>query len=98
MRVVMHPLVSRDFNEALDYYEKESTAAALRFDEEVTTFIPAIATMPTRYSPYRGSPIFRRAKLPTFPYLVIYRIIPNGIRVTVLKHEKRHPNYGMTRW
>jgi len=98
MIIQYHPLVKQDIAEAIDYLDAHSIFAGQKFEAEIASLIPAMATMPARYSPSRGSPIFRRAKLPTFPYLVIYRIIPNGIRVTVLKHEKRHPNYGMTRW
>lgn len=98
MRIVLHPLVNDDFNEALDYYERESSRAALKFDQEVRDMVESIASRPTHFSFYLGHHIFRRAKLPSFPYLIIYRVIPDGIRVTVLKHERRHPRFGMGRW
>lgn len=39
----------------------------------------------------------RRASLRKFPYLILYKIRPDTIRVSVVKHEKRHPKYGLWR-
>ena len=98
MIAVYHRLAVKDWNDALDHYESESIFAGDSFKSEFEVAIARIKAMPTRYSPYFGSPIFRRARLSSFPYLIIYRIIPSGIRITVIKHESRHPRYGMTRW
>jgi hypothetical protein len=67
------------------------------FDLQFNEVLVRIAKYPTLYSPYLGHSVFRRAKLPDFPYLIIYRLIPGGARITVVKHEKRHPSYGMKR-
>jgi hypothetical protein len=33
-----------------------------------------------------------------FPYVIYFRILgPDAIRVTVVKHENRHPSYGLNR-
>jgi hypothetical protein len=42
-------------------------------------------------------PGFHRANLEQFPYHFIYREIPEGIRVTLLRHHRRHPEFGMER-
>jgi toxin ParE1/3/4 len=40
----------------------------------------------------------RRALMKRFPYQIHFRILPGeAIRITVVKHEKRHPAYGMNR-
>ena len=94
MKIEFHPLVAKDWNEIMDYYEEISPRAARKFDSQ---FMAMLAGHPTKFSPYLGSSVFRRARLRDFPHLVIYRIIPGGIRVTTVKHERRHPNFGMRR-
>lgn len=42
--------------------------------------------------------MLRRVRLKSFPYLIVYRDTPASIRVTLLKHERRHPLYGLKRW
>lgn len=98
MEIVYHPLVKRDLREAFDFLDSVSIYARAKFEEEFEQQVLLAASMPTRYSLYLGHHIFRRAKLPSFPYLIIYRVIPDGIRVTVLKHERRRPRFGMGRW
>lgn len=36
-------------------------------------------------------------KMRDFPFLIVYRILPDRVRVNVDKQEKRHPRYGMGR-
>lgn len=40
----------------------------------------------------------RRALMKRFPYVIYFKALEDDvIRITVLKHEKRHPAYGMGR-
>jgi plasmid stabilization system protein ParE len=97
MRIGFHPLVAKDWDEIMDYYERISPRAALKFDEQFSAQLAATVDHPTRFSSYHGSTVFRRARLPNFPHLLIFGIIRGGIRVTLIKHEKRHPGSGMRR-
>ncbi|MGH7943906.1 MAG: type II toxin-antitoxin system RelE/ParE family toxin [Opitutaceae bacterium] len=93
-----HPAVPNDFNAALDYYEAEGgTHLADRFEDELRGCLEAIKAGPTRFSFYQGSDLFRRIRLKGFPYLIVYRENAAIVRVTVLKHERRHPRFGMSR-
>jgi plasmid stabilization system protein ParE len=94
MKIEFHPLVAKDWNEIMDYYEQISPTTALRFDHQLTLLLAEIAAHPTKCAPYLGSRVFRRARLKNFPHLVIYRLLSNTIRITTLKHEKRHFSYG----
>ena len=99
MTVHYHPAVQQDFNDALAYYEAEGgRRLADRFEAEFKAGIEAIKAGPTAFARYHGNPLFRRIRLEHFPYVVLYREIPDGIRITLLKHERRHPLYGLTRW
>jgi toxin ParE1/3/4 len=100
MTVEYHPAVQRDFNDALAYYEQEAGShVADRFETEFRHCVEAIKTGPGRFARYQQSLVFRRIRLPSFPYILIYRpVSQNSVRVTLLRHERRHPLYGMWRW
>jgi plasmid stabilization system protein ParE len=91
--------VQRDFNAALDYYEgKGGRHLADRFEAEFRNCVAAIVAGPRQFSFFWKSPVFRRVRLTNFPYLVVYRERPNAVRITLLKHERRHPRFGQSRW
>lgn len=98
MRVEFHPAVQSDFNAALNYYEAQGGPhLADRFEEEFRHCVAAIKAGPTRFSFYQNSDRFRRIRLESFPYILVYRENSDVVRVSVLKHERRHPRFGMTR-
>lgn len=98
MTLEFHPAVQRDFNEALDYYEAEGGIhLADRFEAEFRVCIAAVKAGPTRFPFYQRSDRFRRIRLKSFPFLVVYRATTATVRVVLLKHERRHPRFGMSR-
>jgi len=98
MTVEFHPSVLKDFNKALDHYEAEGGPhLADRFDGEFRACILAIQSAPRRFSLYLKSAVFRRIRMESFPYVVVYREKANTVRVTLLKYERRHPRFGMSR-
>lgn len=93
MTVALHPGAQRDLDEAAAFYTREgSPAVAARFlteFERVAKFVHA--------NPGAGTPRTRgrRAFLTTgFPYTIIYKQVPAGIQVLVVKHDRRRPGYG----
>ena len=98
MTLEFHPAVQQDFNAAIAYYETASGPhLADRFEAELRVSLAAIKASPTRFPPYYQSPLFRRARLINFPYVILFRTTPAVIRVTLLKHERQHPLYGLHR-
>lgn len=98
MRLEFHPAVQGDLETALDYYEEEGGPhLADRFEMEFRACLRAIKAGPKQFSLYHVNPILRRVRLKSFPYLIVYREQSDVIRVTLLKHERRHPRFGMTR-
>ncbi len=99
MTLSFHPAVQRDFNDAIAHYAAEGgDHLADRFEAEFRLCLTAIKSGPTQFPPYHGSPLFRRVRLKSFPYLIVYRSTSASARVTLLKHERRHPLYGLQRW
>lgn len=95
MRVTYHPSAQKDVNRILKYYDSKSGKLGDEFWEELTHRIKEIAKNPSR-SHLTGSGL-RRVNLRRFPYHFLFRLFPDKIRVTVVRHHKRHPKLGMRR-
>ena len=95
MRVDYHPAVEQDVAEALLRYDAVSQRLGEEFKAELRQIIAVAAAKPGRF--YLLKPGFRRANLKRFPYHFIYRELPDGIRVTLVRHHKRHPGFGLER-
>jgi hypothetical protein len=95
VEVKFHPLVQRDTVEALKYYQEISGRLADEFNEEVRLTVEQAAANPLRFHLVdRG---FRRADLRRFPYHILYEVRSNTLLVMHVRHNKRHPDYGMQR-
>jgi len=96
--ISFHPLVQRDLNEIITYYESEaSPEVADRFEAEFRTALASIKSHPRHFPFYLNQRRFRRCRLGTFPHLILYRETGAGIRIMVLKHVKRAPGFGIHR-
>jgi hypothetical protein len=95
MRVEYHPDVRRDVAEARRRYKAVSEKLADDFRTEMRRVVAMASANPNRFHPIK--PGFHRANLKRFPYHFIYREIPDGIRVILLRHHRQHPNSGMDR-
>jgi plasmid stabilization system protein ParE len=98
MRLSYHPSVQKDVNEILEYYQQAGgEGLAERFYSELATHLKALSEHPERCPFYLGTPPFRRMRLRRFPHIIVFRILRDRLRITVIKHEKRHPAFGMRR-
>ena len=97
MRLDYHPAVQADFNEALGYYEAAGKHLADRCEAEFQLAIATIKSTPRRFPFYFQSETFRRFRLKSFPFVMLCRERAGGLRVAVLKHEKRNPRLGLSR-
>jgi plasmid stabilization system protein ParE len=98
MTLEFHPEVQTDFAEALAYYQLHGgTHLADRFGREFQNCLAAIKAGPTRFPFLLKSDRFRRIRFKGFPYLIVYREHSTVVRVTTLRHEKRHPHFGVGR-
>jgi plasmid stabilization system protein ParE len=92
-----HPAVQRDINDVLDYYSKRSLTAADRFWGDLHTSFREIEENPHRFGFIREARGLRAVRLRKFPYLIVYYESSRGVKITCVKHEKRHPLLGMFR-
>ncbi|HEX5218588.1 MAG TPA: type II toxin-antitoxin system RelE/ParE family toxin [Verrucomicrobiae bacterium] len=95
MEVTHHPLVKQDVVTALKYYSEISPGLAAEFELELRELIAKAKDNPLRFHPVdRG---FRRANLRRFPYHIPYEVRAESVCVMLVRHNKRHPDYGMER-
>jgi toxin ParE1/3/4 len=95
MRIEYHPSVRQDVTEATRRYKAVSQKLTDDFKAELRRVIAMASVNPNRF--HSVKPGFHQANLKRFPYHVIYREIPEGIRVTLVRHHRRHPDTGMDR-
>jgi plasmid stabilization system protein ParE len=95
MTVVYHPAVQQDVSKILRYYDGINNHLGDEFWNELKSFIAEAAAKPGRYHfDERGQ---RRVNLKRFPYHFLFREIPGGIRITVVRHHLQHPDFGSAR-
>lgn len=97
MRLRFHRAVQRDINDVLDYYAERSITAADRFWDDLQQRFQEIAENPEQFGFIHEARGLRRVRLRKFPYLVLYYRAAGVVKVTCVKHEKRHPLVGMMR-
>ena len=96
MRIEYHPAIEGELVEIRDYYNEQSRNLGDDFINEFERQVLRIAAIPYRWMVVRGDT--RRALMKRFPYLILFRVVNDEvIRITVIKHERRHPAFGVNR-
>ncbi len=94
--VFFHRLVNRDLRDALDYYEgKGGSKLGDKFYLEAEIAVAEIEANPTGHHFSDGG--LRRVALDSFPYHFLYEVDSRYIWIPVLRHDRRHPRFGLTR-
>lgn len=95
MTITFNALVQNDVSGILKKYDAISPNLGDEFWRELNSKINTAAQNPLR-SHLVGAE-FRRVNLPNFPYHFVYRILPDRIRVIVVRHHRRNPQFGLRR-
>jgi len=92
----LHPLVQRDLRQILDHYTVEGgVKLADKFFAEAEHMVERIRNKPEHF--HFVDEHHRRANFKRFPHHFIFEIKTDDPRITVLRHHKRNPRYGMRR-
>ena len=94
-RPEFHRLAEHELNEAAQYYDLEEPGLGSSFLEEVDRCLQSIEAHPEAGPVLRGS--VRRRLLRRFPYALLYKIKPNGLRILAVMNLKRRPMYWVGR-
>jgi plasmid stabilization system protein ParE len=95
MKVVYHPDVQGDVSRILRHYDSINGRLGDEFWEELNSFIQLAAANPHRF--HFDARNRRRANLRRFPYHFLFREMPGGIRIMVVRHHKQRPEHGIKR-
>lgn len=96
MRLAYHRLAVQDIRGILDHYEHVSGVdLADRFFAELVNCIKKATENPAHFPPISDNR--RRANLPNFPHHFIFEETLHGIRILIVKHHRRRPEYGERR-
>ena len=92
----IHRLAAQDLTEAVAFYRSEVGAGlARRFLNNFERIAKLLEEFPGIGTPAEaGRQVF---PLGDFPYSIIYRAEAQGIRVLVVRHDRRDPDYGESR-
>lgn len=92
----IHRFASEDLAEAVRFYKSEAgVGLARRFLNEFERVAKLIEQHPGIGTPTADG---RRVHpLTDFPYSVIYRKVDVGLRILVVRHQSRDPDYGESR-
>jgi plasmid stabilization system protein ParE len=97
MKLTFHHLVQHEVNDAVRWYEEQSEGLGDDFFAKFESALNAIQLNPSGYAFWLESNTVRRAKLKRFPYAVLYKVYPDKVRILCVRHDKKHPRYGMAR-
>jgi len=96
MKIEYHPAVEDELRYIIKYYNQRVPGLGASFLSDFDHQIAIIAANPEIGATISGD--IRCSLLKRFPYAVYFKVTQNRvIRVTVVKHQKRHPAYGIRR-
>ena len=89
--ITYHPLAEKEYLESVSWYEDNLTGLGNDFISEVEKTLTHIETNPFLYAVKKQQ--FREALVRTFPYIIVYKIIPKKkqIIITSVFHTSRNP-------
>lgn len=96
MTFTLHRLAEQDLDSAFQFYRvKGSGRVALGFLAEFERIAELIETNPAIGTLTSGGR--RRFPFRRYPYSIIYKPTEGGVRILVVRHERREPGYGSGR-
>lgn len=91
MRLTYHPDAEAELAEAAQFYERKVTGLGAQFQRDFDSAIARILVTPGRWRLLEKD--IRRFLMRRFPYSILYRVEGDVLRILVVKHHSRHPDY-----
>lgn len=98
--IQFEPEALADIAGAARYYNRERPGLGSEFRHTVNRGILALRRFPNAGTPVEhitAALVIRQTRIQPFPYLAIYVVTDNDIRVVAVVHEKRLPGFWVTR-
>lgn len=87
----LHRKAEEEYARAAEYYAGINPTLGQRFYTEMESLIADICARPTLYRRHLDD--VRRHFSPTFPYGILYRDLPDEIRILAIMPLRRNPKY-----
>jgi len=91
--VVLSAGERRDLLAAIRYYEAEHSGRGERFAAAVERVRQRIATFTEIAPPLLRFEGYRRVRVVRFPHVVVYRVLPDRVRIVAIANTHRKPDY-----
>jgi plasmid stabilization system protein ParE len=91
MRRIHHPDAEAELLEAARFYEARLAGLGEQFLNEFDRAIARIEATPEAWQKVEDD--LRRYVMHRFPYGIYYRVEGEELRILVIKHHSRHPEY-----
>jgi hypothetical protein len=96
MNLIYHRSVQRDVSVVIAYYDQAGGAGlGDAFLAELLSQVQIARAQPTTFHSFQGE--LRRGDLSRFLYHFLFRCTGNTVRVLVVRHNRRHPDFGIRR-
>jgi plasmid stabilization system protein ParE len=95
MLVTYHPGAEADLIDAARFYDGRVPGLGDRFLAEFDAAVATIGKAPERWRVVERD--LRRYTMRRFPYAIYYRVLGEELRILIVKHHRRHPDYGRDR-
>lgn len=95
MRLIYHPDAEAELLEAVRFYERKVPGLGNRFLSEFDAPIAAVREASDQWRIVEAD--VRRYVMRRFPYAIYYRVEGSELRILVVKHHSRHPDYWKSR-
>jgi plasmid stabilization system protein ParE len=91
MRLTYHPQAEAELIEAAQFYEGRSAGLGQRFLREFAAATAEIQATPGLWAMVEAD--LRCCTMRRFPFGIYFRVLPDELRILVVKHHSRHPDY-----
>ncbi len=94
-RLQVHPDARREFDDAVDYYDRENPGLGVKSTDEVEAGFTRIRTFPD--ASQLVAPNVRKLVLARFPYTLVYEVRDDFTRILAVAHQRKRPYYWRSR-
>lgn len=95
MKINIHELAAKEFDEAIDWYESQSKGLGKRFKKSVMDQIGKIKKNPNWFLIEVND--IHKAYIPKFPYKILFTFYKDEITIWAIAHMHRKPWYWQSR-
>ena len=101
MRLELHPEARAELRSAALWYDERRPGLGDEFIAEISAALDRIGDTPESYPAWKGTraggPLFRKATVQRFPYLIAFEQHEHYLLVLAVAHAKRRSLYWLTR-